>query len=243
MMNVSPAYVNEYRDWMAKGQFQKVYQHASDGLPKALQLEHPALMSMNLGGIAICYYTRGAVALLDGDQAGWHDIQCGYLAALYGLRFELKAVTLPAWSKGRKFYGKSQVELVLTFGLAKLFRRENDASWLQSAIDAHFNTEDALGTKIDDGTLMLDAILGADDSFSYADLLKDRKQCCKKRSTWPTRPTEIRPFGVLDIEAILCFPQEAAFHYPDSTEFSLTEEKAVANAVTAFDNWYGKGQV
>jgi hypothetical protein len=224
---------------MARGHFQEVHQRALDGLPKALQLEHPALMAMNLGDIATCYYTRGAVALLDGDRAGWHDIQCGYSAALYDLRFELKAVTLPAWSTGRVFSGASQVELVLTLGLAKLFRQESDASWLLSAVDARFNTEDALGTKIDDGTLLLDSILGTDEGFSYADLLKDRKQCCKKRDAWPKRPTEIRPFGVLDIEAMLCFPQESSFQYSNSTEFKPTEEKAVAEAVTAFENWYG----
>ena len=156
-MNVSPAYAKEYRDWMVL-HYQDVYKWALEGLPEALKLQHPALMDMNLDSIALCYCTRGAVALLGSDMNGWRDIQTGYWASVYKLRFELKSVTLPAWFEGRVFPGESQVELVLTLGLAKLFQQGSDISWLLLAIDTHFDSNAALGIDIDDGTLMLEAI-------------------------------------------------------------------------------------
>src|SRR5690349_6477396 len=95
-VNVSPAYAEEYREWIRRGQFQSVYGWAVAKLPESLKQEHPALIAGDLGSIATCYYTRGIVALLDGDQAGWHDIQCGYWAVVQKLRFEIKSITLPA---------------------------------------------------------------------------------------------------------------------------------------------------
>src|SRR4051794_16149648 len=52
------------------------------------------------------------------------------------------------------------------------------------------------------------------------------------------RPTEIVPFGVLDIEAVLRFPAQASFQYPESLGFNPTEENAIGECVIAYGNWY-----
>ena len=232
------SYAEEYREWIRKGGFREVYGRAISDLPNALKQEHPALVALNLSSIATCYYMRGVVAVLDGKQNGWRDIQCGYWASVEMLRFEIKSVTLPAWSAGRSFLASSQLELVLTLGLARLFRQEVDASWLSSAIATHFHPEEALGTKISHGRLLLESILKPEENFSFSDLLRDRNQCCSKRDEWPKRPTEIVPFGVLDIEAVLRFPAQASFQYPESLGFNPTEENAIGECVIAYGNWY-----
>lgn len=236
--NVSPAYAGEYREWIHRGRFEQIYRQAADKMPEYFAQQHPAMVGGNLHSIATCYYTRGTVALLDDEPAGWKDIQCGYWAALYSLGFELKAVTLPAWSSGRKFGSRAIVELVLTLGLAKLFRQEGDVSWLRSAIAEHFSFEAALGDKVTAGRKLLQSILDDNAVFSFQELLKDRKECCQKRDAWFVRPTEVTPFGVIDIEAILRFPREASFSYPDAMGFQPTEDNTIVEAVTAFHTWY-----
>src|SRR5262249_811492 len=144
---------------------------------------------------------------------GWHDIQSGYTAGAYRLFFDLQAVTLPAWSAGRSFAPQDKTELVLSLGLARLFSQDGDAERLSEIIANHFNLSDALGASVTAGCKILQSILEPELPFSAADLLQDRKQCCQKRDAWPRRPTEILPFGVLDIELMLRFPKEASFAY------------------------------
>jgi hypothetical protein len=223
---MSPAYVKEYREWIRKDGFRELYGRAISALPKSLKQEHPALVALDLSSIANCYYKRGAVAVLDGNQNGWQDIQCGYWASVEKLRFEIKSVTLPAWSAGRNF--SSQVELVLTLGLARLFRQDVDASWLSSAIPTHFHPEKALGTKVSHGRLLLESILKPEENFSFLDLLRDRNQCCSKRDAW--RSGQRRSF-LLEywISRRCCdFPPRHRFNIPNL--WGLTQQKRMRSA-------------
>src|SRR5262249_27848684 len=120
-MWISPAYAREYKEWILGGMFGELYGRATTALAKDYQEQHPALIATDLQELATCYYRRGTVSLLEGDSAGWHDVQCGYWAALYRIGFELKAITLPARSAGRSFAPRDMCELVVLLGLARLF--------------------------------------------------------------------------------------------------------------------------
>ena len=235
-MNVSPAYEKEYRDWINRGQFETVYSFGARTLQKELLGESPLPYPAGgaLGSMATCYYRRGAVALLDQNPAGWQDVQCGYWAAVYSLRFFYKAATLPAFGDRRPFPEQRKTATVMTLGLARLFGQDGDAAALQAILGPQFDIQEALGNEIDDGRIMLEAILHPAESLSYDELLRDRNQCCKKRDAWIKRPTEIDPFGVIDIEAILQFPEQASFPYPPGAVFNPTEDELLIKAVTAY---------
>src|SRR5262245_26689920 len=80
---ISPAYERDYREWIEKGLFEEVLARSQASLSKALARQHPALIASGLSGLATCYYTRGAVGLLEKDASAWRDIQAGYSAHLY----------------------------------------------------------------------------------------------------------------------------------------------------------------
>lgn len=236
-MWISPAYAAEYRDWIARGLFAEIHGYEAVQLPKARTDEHPAKMASSLQGFATCYFTRGVVSLMDGAADAWSDIQCGYWAALYSLLFEIKAVTLPAWSAGRTFAPKKMTELVLTQGLACLFQQTGDVVRLRELIEEHFALETALqGALGRSGRTILKSILEPTKCFSRDELLADRKKCCRERDAWPAPPTEIVPYGVLDVEVALRFPDDAAFHF--SNEFKPTDDDHVVKAMVAYHTWY-----
>jgi hypothetical protein len=240
-MNVSPAYEKEYREWIQRGQLERVYPFGAQMLQRELLKESPFPYPAGgaLGSIATCYYRRGAVALLDQNAAGWQDIQCGYWATVYSLRFLYKAATLPAFGDRRPFGEDRKTATVMTLGLARLFGQDGDAAALEAILGPEFNIQEALGDEIDDGRMMLEAILHPTKSFSYDELLSDRNQCCKKREAWIKRPTEIDPFGVIDIEAMLRFPEQASFRYPRDSGFNPTEDELLIKVVTAYHCNYG----
>jgi hypothetical protein len=233
-MWISPSYAAEYRDWLAKGLFTEIHLREAAELQSSLKNEHPAMIATSLDGFATCYYTRGVVSIMEGRTAGWSDLQCGYWAMLYSLFFEIKAITLPAWSQGRKFTPRKMIELVLTSGLARLYRQEGDLIRLRECIDIHFSWDQALGPKTDAGRKILESILDPDKEFTRQELLQDRKDCCNNRDAWPTRPTEVVPFGVLDVEIALRFPGGAAFKF--SGDFKPTNDDQITQAIVTYHN-------
>lgn len=237
---MSPTYEREYREWLADGRFDELIARDRRYLSESFEEQIPALIAQNLQTYATCYYTRGAVRLLDGDRLGWHDIQCGYWAALFSLRFQIKAVTLPAWSAGRTLGPREKAEIVLTSGFARLFQQQADAEWLASQIEQHVQLDELVGRKSQAGRLILDAIMGAGAPATYEALLADRKKSCQARDAWPTRPTEIVPFGVVDVEAVLCFPDKCRFPYRDM-EFLPTADGDVEQAIVNYYTWDGSG--
>lgn len=238
-MWISPAYSREYQVWIADGQFDRIYSRELPDLTEAIELQHPALVATSLGTLATCYYRRGIVRLLQNVLDGWRDIQLGYQCAFFGLHFDLKAVSLPAWSQGRSFAPRRMTELVLTFGLARLFGQDRDVKWLSESIAKHFSLSVALGDRFPAGRKLLESILEPAAQFTVQELLQDRKDCCIKRDAWPTRPTEIDPFGVLDIETAIRFPSDSAFRYEASYGFQPTEDGNIIEALRNYDRWYG----
>jgi hypothetical protein len=236
--DISPAYAKEYREWIQAGNFDNVYQSFLPELREALKEEGSALISpvsLGLHSISTCYFKRGAVALLDGNDAGWCDVQCGFWASVYRLRFYV--IPIVKWGRGR-FVPWDTTEAVMLLGLAKLFRQASEESYLKSVIAGHLPSfDEALGDKVTSGRKIMDSIFN-DTPHSFAELLKDRRECCQKRDAWPRRPTEISPFGVIDVEAMLKYPNEASFRYPDTMEFKPTTDAAVEEAVVAYHVWF-----
>jgi hypothetical protein len=231
-MWISPAYRKECREWMAKGMFQELSARVETEIDDALSDENPSWIASNLGSLALCYYCRGMVAVMADNPTGWADVQAGYWAALYARLFELKAVAL-GWCN---LSGSQLTEMVLLLGLARLFQKEGDALRLSEEIATHFSWELAIGDRMASGRKLLQSILEPETPVTRAELLQDRKECCQRREAWPTRPTEIDPFGVLDIEIMLRFPAEAAFQC--SGEFKPTDEDLITHAIVAYHTWY-----
>lgn len=171
-MRISPAYEREYRDWIAKGQFERLLAREREFLSDALSRQHPALAATSLSTLGTCYYTRGSVFLLDNDQAGWYDVQAGYWAALYSLRFEIIAATLPAWSQGRSF--SRSTELVTTLAFSRLFQQPEDGAWLEQAIAQHVRKAPHV-TDGQTGHLLLAAMLNDKVACTRNESLADRR--------------------------------------------------------------------
>jgi hypothetical protein len=238
--NISPAYANDYREWMQNGNFDGIYQRELPKMRAALKEEGNSLiyspLSSCLDSIATYYFHRGTVALLEGDNEGWGDVQCGFWAAVYHLRYDI--IPIVRWGRGR-FVPWDTTEAVMLLGLAKLFGQEMEASFLKSEIAEHLPSfDEALGDKVASGRKIMDSIF-KDTAYSFEELLKDRKECCQKRDAWPRRPTEITPFGVIDVEAMLKHPNEASFRYPIGMEFKPTPDGAVEDAIAAYHVWFG----
>jgi hypothetical protein len=231
-MNRSRIYERQYREWIQKGRFEEQYQRVLPDMREALQKDQPSLLAMNLRFMATCYHARGVVALLDDNSAGWRDVQCGFWAGVYGLRFEIEALVLGG-IKGKGLSPEDTTEAVMILGLAKLFGQKAEEKWLKSAIAAHMDVNEALGPKVAAGGKILDAIVEG-TAYSFDELLEDRKECGRKREVWPPRPTEIMPFGVLDVEAMVMYPEEASFEYPETMAFEPTSDALVEEAVAAY---------
>jgi hypothetical protein len=231
-MWISPSYRDEYCSWIAQGNFETIRARGEEYLPEGLHARNPVQIAGCLGSLATCYYRRGTVGLMQGDAAKWADVQAGYWAALYRLLFNLKAVTFTL----REVLPADMAEMVLMLGLARLFRQDGDALRLTELIDQHFNWDAVLGDRIKSGRKLLASILDPAASFTQAELLTDRKECCQKRDAWPTRPTEIGPFGVLDIEIMSRFPENAAFQY--SGAFSPTDDDLITCAIVEYHASY-----
>jgi hypothetical protein len=229
-MWISPAYERDYRDWIAKGQFDHLVAREHKYLAESLAEQHPALIATSLSTLATCYHTRGAVKLLEKQQSGWHDTQAGYWASLYALRFEIIAVTLPAWSHGRSFNCSTELAVALAF--SRLFQQAADNAWLERAMAQHFDTGPHV-TPGEPGAILLTALAAPKIEYSRDELLKDRRACCRSRDAYPTRPTEIIPIGVLDLEAILHYPDQAAFSY-SANHFEPTEDDQIVEAIANY---------
>jgi hypothetical protein len=230
--NISRVYERQYREWIQMGGFEEQYQRVVPDMREALKKNQPPLLAVNLRFLATCYHARGVVALLEGHSAGWRDVQCGFGAGVYGLRFEIEALVW-AGSKGRGLSPEDTTEAVMILGLAKLFGQKAEEKWLKSAIAGHMDVSEALGPKVAAGRKILDAIV-AGTAYSLGELREDRKECCRKREAWPPRPTEIMPFGVLDVEAMVTYPEEASFRYPEAMGFEPTSDAWVEEAVAAY---------
>lgn len=126
--------------------------------------------------------------------------------------------------------------MVMLLGLARLFQQDGDALRLSELITEHFSWDEAIGNRVRSGQRILHSILEPGAEVAYDDLIKDRKESCQKRDTWPTRPTSFDPFCVLDIEIMLRFPDKAAFHY--SGGFAPTDEDHITQAIVAYHSWY-----
>jgi hypothetical protein len=233
-MWISSSYKRDYRDWIGKGQYQRIRERERRYLANALAKENPAPIATSLSAIATCHHTRGAVALLEHQQAGWHDIQAGYWAKLYALRFEVKAVTLPAWSRGRSF--NQSAELAVTLAFSRLFQQTADRKWLDEALAAHFDSGPHVASG-QPGHLLLTAMVAESVECTREDLLNDRRDCCRTRDAYPKRPTEVIPIGVIDIEAIIHYPGDAAFPY-SVDRFEPTDDEQLADSIAAYHTMY-----
>jgi hypothetical protein len=125
----SPSFTKEYREWIAEGSFTRSYERARQRILEAIESRRPDLVASELESIAGCYYTRGSVALLDGNQDGWNEIQCGYLAAIYSIRF---VIPLKSGLIARVKESQDNItQVVMTLGLSRLFGVQFDERMLR----------------------------------------------------------------------------------------------------------------
>ncbi len=229
----SPAYSREYRDWIANGEFERVYANGSENLATAIDARRPDLVAPALRDLSACYYLRGAVVLLDGKQDGWHDIQCGYLASVYSIRFAVPLLTgVDAILKNSPAY---VTHAVMTMGLARIFSVEFDERLLRTWIDERYDAG-ALTGKVQSGRYILDSLYYTEHRLDAETLRRDRRECCQKRDAWPKRPTEFEPFGILDVEMAINFPQQAKFPYPE-LPYLPTEDDLVIHGIVTYHQW------
>lgn len=226
----SPAFSTQYREWLVR-HFQRVYRHGSESLSQAIATRRPDLIVPALKELAICLHTRGAVSLLDGNQQGWHDIQGGYLAGLYAIRF---AIPLKTGACARTS-PNDLVYAVMTLGLARLFGGDFDVQLLRDWIRPQYDVRQLTG-KVTSGRHILSSIMDDECSCTSEQLRHDRRECCQKRDAWPNRPTLIQPFGIVDVEMAVNFPDEAEFPYP-AIDYRPTEDEFVVEGMTAFYAW------
>jgi hypothetical protein len=171
---------------------------------------------------------------MQGEPLGWHDIQCGYMATVCSIRFAVPLRTgLEAEIRESPNY---IVEVVMLLGLAKLFSIASDEQFLQHWLDSRFDIA-ALTGKVTSGRYLLDSIYRGQHGITADQLRQDRKECCRKRDAWPKRPTEVEPFGVLDIEMAINFPGEAEFSY-SAMEYRPTTDYMIMQGISAFQDWY-----
>lgn len=199
----SPAYSREYREWIQNGVFNQIYSHGLEYVQDGIRSERPDLVLEGLQRFALCYYTRGAVALLEGSQQGWNEVQCGYLATIYSIRFLIPLKSGLAAS--HKESADDLVSAVMTLGLARLFAVSFDEKTLRDWLEPRFDPKKLTG-KVSSGRHILNSIFEKSHSIGVEELRRDRKECCQKRDAWPKRPTEIGAFGILDIEMAINFP-------------------------------------
>jgi hypothetical protein len=229
----SPSYTREYREWLDGGNFERVYEDGRADLASAIESQRSDHAAAALQSIALCYYTRGAVSLLDGDLRGWNEIQCGYLATTYSIRLIIPLRTEAAVSRKRS--ERMITEAVMTLGLARLFAVSFDEQLLRDWLVPCFDST-ALTGKVASGRCILESIFHASHKHGVESLRRDRKECCQKRDAWPDRPTERRPFGILDVEMAINFPTKAEFSYP-AIAYSPIEDEHVIQVITAYHQW------
>lgn len=234
---VSPAYEREYRDWIERGQFARLREREADDATGWQNDDNPWLLVDGLATLATCYGTRGAVRLLDGDQAGWEDIQAAYMASMYKLRFADRGLSLPAWSSGHTPVPRLLIELPAWSALGGVFG-QSDESWWTHAIETYFDMDAATGDIVA-GRAILRSLLDRDANTTPEELLEDRKACCRTREGWPTRLTEICPFGVLDVEVLGRWPDRSCVSLPTPLNFTPTPDPIILSAIELFHTRYG----
>ncbi len=226
----SPAFSKQYREWFAR-HFRRVYGHESESLSQAIAAQRPDLVTPALKGLGVCLHTRGAVSLLDGNPQGWYDIQCGYLAGVYAIRFAIPLKT----GLCARTSANDLIHAIMILGLARLFGGDFDVQFLQNWIRPQYDIRKLTG-KVTSGRHILSSIMDDECLCTPEQLRQDRRECCQKGDAWPNRPTLIPPFGVVDVEMAINFPDEAEFPYP-SIEYRPTEDEFVVGGMTAFYAW------
>ncbi len=226
----SPAFSSHYREWLDR-HFPRVYGHGSESLSRAIATRRPDLVVPALKELAICFHTRGAVSLLDGNRQGWHDIQGGYLAGLYAIRFAIPLMT----GSCARTSPNDLVYAVMTLGFARLFGGDFDVQLLRDWIKPQYDVRQLTG-KVTSGRHILDSIIDDECSSTPEQLRRDRRECCQKGDAWPNRPTLIQPFGIVDVEMAISFPDEAEFPYP-AIDYRPTEDEFVVEGMAAFYAW------
>jgi hypothetical protein len=212
----SLAYSRDYRDWLVAGLFEENHAHAGKHLRDAVDMQRPDLVAPSLRELAVCFYTRGAVSLMDGRAEGWR--------VTTGLEADLK--DSPAFV----------TRAVMTLGLARLFSVDFDEQLLRQWLAPRYDVAVLTG-KVSSGRYILDSIYFRDTSATAEMLRRDRRECCQKRDAWPKRPTENEPFGILDVEMALRFPDEAEFPYALSS-YTPTEDEFVIEGIATYHRWY-----
>jgi hypothetical protein len=229
----SRAYTRDYRDWIAKGNFASVYEWGRERLECAISSQRPDIAAPALRIVADCYYIRGAVALLDKKPEGWHDVQCGYMASVYALRFAIPLLAgLEAQLKDSANY---ITPIVMTLGLARIFAVDFDEQLLRGWLDERYDVDELTGN-VRSGRHILDGIYHRELEVDAETLRRDRSECCQKRDAWPKRPTEFAPFGVLDVEMAINFPALAEFPYLE-LPYSPTEDDLVIQGMITYHQW------
>ncbi|HEV7280562.1 MAG TPA: hypothetical protein VGN57_10185 [Pirellulaceae bacterium] len=232
-MTASAAYEREYRQWVARSSFAALHARASQNLDAAVQAKRPDLVASALDGLSVCYHYRGAVTLLEGDDFGWRDVQCGYLANVYALRLRIPLMT-PMGSTRRED-PNFVVRTTVLLGLARLFRIPLDERLIREWLAPRFDAEKLAGD-VPAGRLILATLFGLEGPVAADALRRDRGACIKAQDAWPKRPTETAPLGVLDVEMSLAHPAEATFSF-DEIAYAPTEDDAVILAMTAYHEW------
>jgi hypothetical protein len=222
----SPAQVRDYKEWIAKGKFEDVGRWGTQTIASAIESRNFAKLALGLQTLATCYYSRGAVALLDGRTEGWHDIQSGYMATIYCFQLGVDASEC------------NIVGAVMTLALAQLFGVKFDEQLLRGFLAPRYDVAKLTG-KVTSGRFILDSIYLESHSISADQLRRDRRECCQKIEAWPARPVSLTPFGVLDVEMAINFPEEAEFPYPQLA-YLPTEDAAMIEGITAYHAWMDK---
>lgn len=238
---ISPAYERSYR----KNQtwHRNLIRKNPSEVQFAVVAKNPGMAASAAKMLGGSYAMNGVVRLLDGDPNGWREIECGYRGLVYARRF------YPKWWTSSEYVsqdnpsiqyalrGEHATELVMLSGLARLFGQTSDLDWLNGAIARYFTMDGALGSKHQFGRLMLDSILHPELPIPAEQLAKDRRECCQKRDTEPFRPTTFNPFGILDIEMMLRYPEESRFDY-SGQQFAPAHDINIERAVNAYHQWY-----
>ena len=229
----SKAHSKDYRQWIDRAEFAPEVQRYGEKLSQATTDRRVDLLAACLRRIAAFYHIRGAVLLLDSNSAGWNDIQAGYLAALNGfvigrkLGFGLIADLLDSQDY--------IVEIVSLAGLSRLIGTDTETSIIMDWLEPRFDSTVLVG-KQNFGHQILEVVVRSGTTITAEELKQDRITCCRKRSAHPNRITEYEPWGVIDIEMSLTFPESSEFQYPD-IPYEPTLNENVSQAISAYHEW------
>lgn len=229
---VSQAYYSEYSDWVSR-QFDSYVQDQTEQLHDAIRERRLDQLANRLEAFAQAFHMRGAVRIVDGESEGWHDVQVGYLANSYvfNMAHTLQTGWLPRLKDGPDF----TIEMIAQLGLARLLLQDHDIQQLGGWLEGRTDRSPLLG-KSHAGETILVSLLSGQAADSVVELQTDRKRCCQRRSAFPKRLTECPPYGLLDLESALFFPENADYPYP-TIAYRPTEDPSVLLAIETYYQW------